>query len=1129
MKGRLTQSLGKRLRRLALLGTLTAGLSVPASAQIATIGNGTFSSTIYNPVSVGGMAIFNPATAPKTAHMQAFYSVEDINAAGITAPGMIDSIAWDVATVPNKPLVNYTIKGKLFYPDSLDKFTSDNLTTLSTQASYIPNSGWSWIHFQTPLYWNGVDNLVFDICSDTVTTAVSGTVRLTSSTTGPQTWVSATALTQLCGVYPVTATGVRLKPNIKIAFRTATCTGVPASVSITPAGPLQGCGGSYRLLQLAPIPSGPFTVKWQQSANGGPWTDITGANSVAYNAQIISGQSIKYHAIVSCSAASQSVTSNDVTINAASDPTYAALPYTQDFENWMDHCNTLDVPDEHWANLLPNGPFSWRREDQGASGGWTTDVTPLYYNPTGSNSSHSARVQTSKGPGSGALLLHLNCSGSTGNKEVRFDYFNKTGSNNPLTISVSRDNGVTYDSLTSFGSQGVTSASWQRQIVQFASDSAKTILKFTALATGSQAGDFDMGIDNVVVYPACSQAPVAGTVDSTSACMGSGVHLSLSGGTASAGLTWQWQEATDGITWSDVAGGNVEHPTPPLAQNTWYRCIVTCTNSGISDTTAPRLIQLSPFYNCYCSSSSVVASAHLNVGNAQLLTQPNNDILLNNGNPLPATSNLQANKHYTNYTSVTPANLYADSIYKLRLTFFTSNGTNVNPIMGGAYVKAWIDYDHNGVFDASEQIMGHQKASMVYIDSSVFTVPNTALPGITGMRIVANDIYDSTQVGPCGAYSFGETEDYLVHIWNQPCTGAPNAGSVTASDTVLCPGYAVTLTNGGYDSTTGQLTHTWQSSTDGSTYADIAGSVNMPVYTAVFPNSNAVWYRVKVDCGLSSNTAYSTPVKVKKSVACYCVSYADGGFSGLADSSDVGGFKFATLNFPLTGGHLNNPDAVRSYTHHFDLAPVVLYADSTYNFSIDHIILRNDQADAKITMFIDYNANGIYDIPEERVYSSVAQITSWHKTGTITIPSDVTLNVPTGMRVILNNDTGANASSDDACGIYTSGETEDFILKFAKADEPGNGIGSLNGAVSGLNIYPNPSAGVVSIQYKGNALTNSHIAVQTITGQAISTIDTRNLKDGDVIRLDMSAYSKGIYILTLSGREGSGTAKVVVQ
>lgn len=908
-----------------------------------------------------------------------------------------------------------------------------------------------------------------------------------------------------------------------MSFRAApVCTGVPASITISPSGPIQGCAGSIRLLQLSAIPSGTFTVQWEKSINNGPWTIVSpGGTGIGYYAQIVSGFDFKYRAIVSCTALGQSVTSNEVSLTAVNDPTYASLPYAMDFENnWVDHCSTNDAPDEHWTNELPMGSFSWRRDDQGLSAGWTQDVPVNYFYPPFSSGNHCARAHTSKGPGAGSLMLHLDCSGA-GDKELRFDF--KCNDYSPtLEVLVSADGGVSYLSLATINGTGVN-ATWLPHVIQLPSTSPNTIVKFKATSLGSQSGDFDMGIDNITVYPACTGKPTAGTVDSGSACLGEGISLSVNGSSPMSALSWLWQQTTNGISWNDVPGGNVENPTTPLTGPTWYRCIVTCTNSGESDTTEPRLINPNPVYSCYCNSGSTVANPQLNLGNVKVLTEPDGVTLLDNGNPLPATANLEAKKHYTNYTHLAPIDLYRDSSYKLGLTFFTNNGTNVSPIMGGAYIKAWIDYDRNGTFDNNEQIMGHQKASMVFVDSALFTVPSTAVSGITGMRIVTNNIYDSNLVTPCGPYGYGETEDYLVQLWEMPCNGNAAGGTVTASDSLSCPGYPVTLIHAGYDTTSGQVTRVWQHSANGTTWNDIAGTENQNVLNQIFTDKE--WYRVRTACAVTASETYSDVVLIGKSNACYCVSYADGGFAGMADSSDIGGFSFYSLNFPLTGGHLNNPESIRKYTSHTYRTPLEMYADSIYNFTIDHTILRNDHADAKITLFIDYNANGTYDIPEERVYTEISGSSTWHKTGSITIPSNVTLGTETGMRLIINNDIAANIPSDEACGIYSSGETEDYRVIFK------NEVVAVTDLAKGKNeirISPNPSNGRISVHYNGIGLKEATLKVLTITGQSLQEQRLPVLNDGQTILLDLSEYAKGIYFINLEAGEKKTNGKVVI-
>jgi hypothetical protein len=73
----------------------------------------------------------------------------------------------------------------------------------------------------------------------------------------------------------------------------------------------------------------------------------------------------------------------------------------------------------------------------------------------------------------------------------------------------------------------------------------------------------------------------------------------------------------------------------------------------------------------------------------------------------------------------------------------------------------WIDYNHDNDFtDAGEQVVNFSSDLGGYIGIN-FTVPTTAVPGTTRMRVT---IKNGSALAPCGLYPRGETEDYTVVI-----------------------------------------------------------------------------------------------------------------------------------------------------------------------------------------------------------------------------------------------------------------------------------------------------------------------------------------------------------------------------
>lgn len=84
------------------------------------------------------------------------------------------------------------------------------------------------------------------------------------------------------------------------------------------------------------------------------------------------------------------------------------------------------------------------------------------------------------------------------------------------------------------------------------------------------------------------------------------------------------------------------------------------------------------------------------------------------------------------------------------------------------YFKAWIDFNQDGVFaDPTEKIYDSGSGVTSTVTGTV-TIPATATPGVTRMRVAMKYISsgDIAQPSPCLAFAYGEVEDYCVEILN---------------------------------------------------------------------------------------------------------------------------------------------------------------------------------------------------------------------------------------------------------------------------------------------------------------------------------------------------------------------------
>jgi hypothetical protein len=122
----------------------------------------------------------------------------------------------------------------------------------------------------------------------------------------------------------------------------------------------------------------------------------------------------------------------------------------------------------------------------------------------------------------------------------------------------------------------------------------------------------DIGADEFegTPVPMCAGIPAAGSITGAAAvCTGTGTTLSLTGATNAVGISYQWaSSAIAGGPYTNM-GTNVSQATGNLTAPSYYIVIVTCSFSGLSDTTneytlginANPTVLVSPPSSTYCS------------------------------------------------------------------------------------------------------------------------------------------------------------------------------------------------------------------------------------------------------------------------------------------------------------------------------------------------------------------------------------------------------------------------------------------------------------------------------------------------------------------------------------------------
>jgi hypothetical protein len=308
----------------------------------------------------------------------------------------------------------------------------------------------------------------------------------------------------------------------------------------------------------------------------------------------------------------------------------------------------------------------------------------------------------------------------------------------------------------------------------------------------------------------CAGTPNAGTTAGpVGACPTVNFGLNLTGATIGVtGLTYQWQSSLDGLTYTNIAATTATATVNQTAA-TYYQCIVTCSNGGAADTSTALLVPMSSFLNCYCSAN---------------LTTTSNTI--DNITNVVITNSLGANLTQAS-TSVAP-NYVSYNNTPLDLLRATSNTVAITMGTDGTqWSAAWVDWNQNGSFEASESI-GLATAAAVASATVTYTfaVPANAVLGNTRIRVRGGSDAAYTTAGACANTAFGETEDYIVNII------CPTIAAPVVTGASICSGNTATV------SATPSLvgsTLTWFDAASAGTNLGTGASYTSPVLTATTP------------------------------------------------------------------------------------------------------------------------------------------------------------------------------------------------------------------------------------------------------------------------------------------------------
>ena len=277
-----------------------------------------------------------------------------------------------------------------------------------------------------------------------------------------------------------------------------------------------------------------------------------------------------------------------------------------------------------------------------------------------------------------------------------------------------------------------------------------------AYATWGETEDYSVNIQNLVT---CSGTPTPATISPGSFTGNPGQVVTYTwNGVPQIGYTYQWQQSVSATgPWTAIPGANsTTYTTNIINVTTYFRLLITCTNSGLSATTQPAELLIAVNYCSYPT---------ISCANGQQITR----VILNNlDNTTGTTCTPTGYQDFTNLTS----NLLIGSTYTMNV--YTGAGANVtsgNPQYQHS-MGVWIDFNQNGSFyDPGEFFLfGQNTINPNSIVNGNIVVPPTALAGNTRMRVKYT--LDQTMLSawacidnpsPPVPYG-GEVEDYTINF-----------------------------------------------------------------------------------------------------------------------------------------------------------------------------------------------------------------------------------------------------------------------------------------------------------------------------------------------------------------------------
>ncbi|MCX6277649.1 MAG: GEVED domain-containing protein [Bacteroidetes bacterium] len=360
------------------------------------------------------------------------------------------------------------------------------------------------------------------------------------------------------------------------------------------------------------------------------------------------------------------------------------------------------------------------------------------------------------------------------------------------------------------------------------------------------------------------------------------------------------------------------------------------------------------------------------------------------------------------------------------------------------YVNVWIDYNQNSVFDVASELAGQGICASGATINIPITITGSIL-GITGLRVMAD--YNGYPSLPCGSYTYGNCSDFSVNII-APVVAAPVATTTAATN---ISGISATL-NGTVNPNFASTTVSFEYGTDltyGTTVAGnpstVPGNTPQAVNAGLMALSLNTTYHYRIVATNSEGTSYGSDMTFTTLATQVCIPVFS---TGCITSYGLTNFQLGTINQAITC--TGSP----SYYHDFT-------GSTTTNLILNNtntITMTGAYHDLRVTAWIDYDHNNVFDPVTEKVAQGYAYSTS---TMSFTVPGTAVPGLAR-LRFIAHDYYTGVYPSDPCSQTELLGNSADFTVNILPPGAPfattvaattiGGTKATLNGSVNPDNL-----------------------------------------------------------------------------